>query len=99
MGFPKGAVLFDPGRRLFHGLSSQAAAMDPAVDFAFEQSGGLEHAKVLGNCRQRHLERLRQLGDHGFAAGEARQDRPAGRVGQCAKSGVQQAAGIVNHKV
>lgn len=41
--------------------------MDTAVDFAFEQTSGFEHAQVLGNSRQGKRKWLGKLRDGGFA--------------------------------
>jgi hypothetical protein len=56
--FPEGAVLLDPGGGILHGLGSEAAAVDAAVDFASQKSRGFENAEVFGNRRQGNIERL-----------------------------------------
>jgi hypothetical protein len=56
--FPEGAVLVDPSGGILHGLGSEAAAVDAAVDFALEKSRGFEDAQVFGNRRQGNIERL-----------------------------------------
>jgi len=56
LGFPEGPVGFDPRRGVFHGLESEAAAVDAAVNFAAEQAGGFENAKVLGDGREGDIE-------------------------------------------
>jgi hypothetical protein len=58
LAFPEGAVLFDPSGGILHGLGSEAAAVDAAVDFALQKSRGLEDAQVFGNRRQGNIERL-----------------------------------------
>jgi hypothetical protein len=97
--FPEGLVLRDPGGRVFHRFGGQPAAVHAAVDFALQQPGGFQHAEVLGNGRQRHLERLCQFSDHRCAARQPRQQGPAGGIGERAKSGIQGRGGIVNHMV
>jgi hypothetical protein len=47
-----------------------------------DQPRALEHAEVLRDGGQAHVERLGELGDRAFAREETRQDRPARRVCQ-----------------
>jgi len=48
--------------------------VDPAVDFAVQQAGGFQDAQVLGDGRQRDLERSGKFGDGSFAAGQPREN-------------------------
>lgn len=73
--------------------------MHAAVDFPPEQPRGFQDAKVLGNRRQGHFERLGQLGDLGFTKRQPRQDGPARGVRQGSESGVERRGVIVNHTV
>jgi hypothetical protein len=50
--FPEDAVRLDPGSGVLHRSWSEAAAVDPAVDFAVEQAGGFEDPQVLGDGRE-----------------------------------------------
>jgi hypothetical protein len=97
--FPEGAVPLNPGGGILHGLGSQAAAVEAAVDFAAEQAGGLQHAEVLGDSRERDVEGRGELGDGGSALGEARENGAARGIGESAEGGVERRAGIVNHVV
>ncbi|HVS89170.1 MAG TPA: hypothetical protein VHF01_13245 [Candidatus Acidoferrum sp.] len=45
--FPEGAVLRDPGGRVFHGLGREPAVVHAAVDFALEQSRRFEDAQMF----------------------------------------------------
>ena len=91
LGFPEDAVGFDPRGGILHGLGSEAAAVDAAVDFALEQAGGFENAQVLGDGRKGDVEGCGKFGDGGFALGQAGQDGAAGGIGERAESGVEQA--------
>jgi hypothetical protein len=54
-----------------------------------DKAGALEHAKVLRDGRQAHVERLGQIADRTLARHQARQDRPAGRVGEGGERGAE----------
>ena len=69
LGLPEAAIALDPGGGIFHRLRRKATAVDAAIDFAAEQSGGFENAQVLGDGRERNIERRGELGDRGFAEG------------------------------
>jgi hypothetical protein len=77
----------------------KSATMDASIDFALQKPCRFEYAKVLGNGRERHAEGLCQFRNHGFSAGEPRENSSARGVSQRTKSGVQCAAEIVNHTV
>jgi hypothetical protein len=49
--FPEHAVVLDPAGGFFHGLRSEAAAVNTAVDFAAEEAGGLEDPQVFRHRR------------------------------------------------
>jgi hypothetical protein len=101
--FPEGAVFADPGGGIPHGSGSKAAAVDAAIDFAPEQSGGFQHAKMLRDGWERDPEGRGDLRDGGFAMRQARQNGAARGIGEGAESGVKRdvAGGrrIVNHLV
>ena len=71
--------------------------MDAAVALPDEKTGVFEHAHVLRDRRQRHLERLGELADRAFAAGELRQHRAARGIGQRGEGRVERV--IVNQQV
>ena len=47
LGFPKSAVLLDPGGGRLHRSGGKATAVDAAVDLAVKQAGGFEDAEML----------------------------------------------------
>ena len=51
LGLPEAAIALDPGGGILHRLRRKATAVDAAIDFAAEQSGGFENAQVLGDGR------------------------------------------------
>jgi hypothetical protein len=73
--------------------------VDAAIDFALEEAGGFENAKMLGDGGERKGERLGELGDGGFTLREAGENGAAGGVGEGGESGVERGSGIVNHTV
>jgi len=73
--------------------------MHAAIDLAFEQPCGFQHAHVFRNGGQRNAERLRQLRNHGLTLCEAGQDGAAGGIGERAERDIQKGRGIVNHLV
>jgi hypothetical protein len=89
----------DPLSGGLHGLGGKAASVDAAIDFALEEAGGFENAKMLGDGGERKGERLGELGDRGFTLREAGENGAAGGVGECGESGVERGIGIVNHTV
>jgi len=78
----------------------QAAAAYATVLVVLNQAGAVKHAQVLGHCRQRHAEGLRQLAHRCFAQRQARQDGAACGVSERAKGGVESdRLRILNHMV
>jgi hypothetical protein len=94
------AALPEPPVRL-HPLrdARQRRGLQPArpllrVAAPADQPGAFEDLQVLGDRRHAHRERLGQLGDGGLAAGQPREDRTPGGVGQRPEHDVQL---IVDH--
>jgi hypothetical protein len=87
--FPELPVVRDPPGGARERRGRQPAVMDPAVARARDQAGVLENAKVLGNGRQRDVERLGELGHGRLAVGEARHHRAPGGIGERAKRRVE----------
>jgi hypothetical protein len=56
---------------------------------AGDQAGPLEHLQVLGDGLRTDRKRLGELVDRGLAAGQPREDRPPGRVGERVERGAQ----------
>ena len=63
------------------------------------EPGAFQHAEVLGDRGQGHMERLGEGRDGRFTVGEAGQERAAGRVRQRGEGGVEAAEVILNHMV
>ncbi len=83
----------------FHGSGDKAAAAHAPVLFLPEQAGPLQHPQVLGDGRQRDVERLRQPHHRRGAPRQPRQHGPPRGVGQGRKSGAQRSLTILNHVV
>jgi hypothetical protein len=64
--------VLDPAGGLLHGVGRETAAVNAAVDFAAEETGGFQDAKVLGDGRERDIKGGGQFSDRGFASGQAR---------------------------
>ena len=72
--------------------------MDAPLALPHEEAGVFQNAKMFGDCRQRHLERLGELADCPLAEREAGQDRAARRIAERGEGGVERMR-IVNHLV
>ena len=96
---PEDPVARDPERGVFHGPPYEAAPVHPTVPLPGEKPRPFENPEVLGDGGERHVEGLRQLRHRGLAARQALEDRPAGRVRQGRKSGIEQPRHILNHMV
>jgi hypothetical protein len=79
---PERAVRFQPARRLPQRFGREPDVVHAPLDEAPGEPGRLEHAQVLGNRRQGHVERLGQLAHGGVAAGEPLEHRAPRRVAQ-----------------
>jgi len=73
--------------------------VNAAIDLALEEAGGFEHAEMLGDGGEGKGERLGELGDGGFALGEAGENGAAGGVGEGGEGGIERGRRIVNHMV
>jgi hypothetical protein len=103
LAFPEDAVRVDPCGGVLHRSWSEAAAVDPAADLSVEQARGFEDAQVLGDGRERDVERSGKFGDGSFAAGQTGEDGAPCRIGERPERrierGVVASGGIVNHMV
>ena len=99
MGFPKGAILRDPGRGRLHGPGGKTATVNAAIDFAMQQAGGFKDAQVLRDGGKGHRERRGKVLNGGFSLRKAGQDGAAGGIGEGAKGSVEAGSRIVNHTV
>jgi hypothetical protein len=96
---PENAVLLEPGGSVLDGVGVETAAVNAAIDFTPQQTGGFEHAEMLGDGRERDVERFGEFADSRFALQKARKYGAAGGVGEGAERAVQSGVGIVNHMV
>ncbi len=63
------------------------------------EPGALEHADVLGDGRQRHVEPAGELADGMIAGGEPGEDFAPGRIGEGGERDVESLHAMVNHLV
>lgn len=89
----------NPAEGFLHRLGLKFHVELPANPAARQQAGLFEHAKMLGNRGQRHLERLGEIGDANLTLGETFQQAAAGGVGQRGEGEVELTGCIVNHLV
>jgi hypothetical protein len=87
--FPEAAHFANPFVDLLDHARIEKAVMNAPFFLPHHQAGPLQHPQVLRDCRQRHVERLGQLGDRPVAAGQPGQDGAAGGVGDGEECGVQ----------
>ena len=73
--------------------------MDPAIFFSHDQAGIFEHAQVLGDGGEGHVERFRQLADRAFVVGEFLEDGPSRGIGQGREDRIEPIRFILNHEV
>jgi hypothetical protein len=97
--FPEPARIGEPARSVDQRCAYEGDVVFPALAFARDQAGALEHAHVLGDGGQRHTERRGDLAHARRATREAGQDRPSRGVGKRAERGVEFLRRIVNHMV
>src|SRR5262245_17209983 len=79
----------------------ERARLDPAgpplgLAALGDEARALQHAQVLGDAGQAHVERLRQLRDRALALGQARQDGPPGGIGEGGERGAE---GVGRHEL
>src|SRR5215472_18316734 len=79
---PVAAVAFRPLRHIAQRRRLQAARPRLTTPPAAHESRALEHLQMLGDRRLADRERARELHHPRFAAGEAREDGTARRVGE-----------------
>ena len=94
---PEAAVALDPFGRRAQGSAHETELVDPTVLRARQQPDRLEGPQVLGNRRQRHVERRRELADRSASARQACDDRSPRRVGERRKHRVERARSEVDH--
>lgn len=93
---PECAVMGDPVGCGRERLRIETAVVDPPLAPALQETGLFENLEVLRDRGQRHVERLRQIGDACLSESQPREDSAAGRVRERGERPVER-AGIVNH--
>ena len=78
-----------PDRRHPHRVRLQLAPFHPAAFFLGNQTGPGEEDEVFGNGGKRDRKGVGDVGDGHVVFQQHRQDRPASRVGEGSKDGVQ----------
>jgi hypothetical protein len=77
---PESTVVIKPSTSLAELARIQRTAVRAPVDPAADETGPLEDPQVLARSRERHVEGLCQLTDHGGAAGQPPQHGSPGAV-------------------
>jgi len=91
--------VLDPLERAFHRRRRESRAPNASIAFDGGEPGALEHAHVLRDGGQRHVEARRELADRALAGREPSQDFSARGIGEGAKRRVEQLSVMVNHMV
>jgi hypothetical protein len=91
------SVLLDPRLRVAHRRGGQGGVPGPPLAAHASKAGALEHADVLRDRRQRHVESTGELGDGPLTGGQSRQDLASGRVGERPERRIELL--LVNHMV
>ena len=95
--FPELAIAFKVLGDVFEGLGLEAAGTPLGVAGAGDEAGVLKDFQVLGDCGESHLERGGEVGDGGFAAGEAGEDGAARGIGEGGEGGVELGGGGLHY--
>ena len=96
--FPEPAIALDPLERGAHGRRIETRATHPPVALDLREAGALQHADVLRDSGQRHLEPRRQLADRAVTHRKAREDVAPCGIGEGEERGIER-VGTVNHMV
>src|SRR5262245_50885992 len=87
--FPESPVALHPVGDLLEPVCLEPAGPALRIASTHDQAGALEHAEMLGDGRQAHVERLGELGDRSRTRGQAGQNRTPGGIGEGSESGVE----------
>ena len=93
-GLPVAAVLLQPVGGVLEGFRPEAAGAPLLLAAAGDEAGAFQDLEVLGDGGETRGEGFGQLGDGGFAAGEAGEDGATGGVGEGGEGGAE---GIGEH--
>jgi hypothetical protein len=89
----------DPAGGVAQALRDEPAAANAALLFGLDQARPFEHAQVLHHAGKRNVEGAREFAERALARREAREHRPAQRVGERRKGRIEPRRRIVNHQV
>jgi hypothetical protein len=87
--FPKRAMLRDPVGGGGERFRIETATVDASFAAALQEPGVFENSQVLRDGGQRHVERLREVGDTGFAEREPHEDGAPRWVGECGERAIE----------
>src|SRR5690606_25182212 len=91
--FPKVTITVDPIGHLAQRRCIQAARAPLGPSPLFDQPSALEDFEVLGDGRRADVEGLGQFLDRGLTLGQALENGPAGRIGQCGEKSAEMILG------
>jgi len=97
--FPEAAMLVQPARRGLQRAWHEHHPVRATLDASSQEARGLEHAQVLRDSGQRHVERFRQLSHGGRRPRQPFEDRATRRIREGRKGRVQRGRLFVNHLV
>lgn len=86
---PEPTMFLEPAGGFAKRLGREPDPMRSTVHASVQQSCALEDLEVLRDARQRHAERLRELGHGGPILGEPLQNGASRRVGERGEHGAQ----------
>lgn len=96
---PEFVVTRQPHGRFLHGLRRQSATHHASFLQALDQPSVLENAQVLHKAGQRHVVRLRQLGNGEGAVAQRRENLAPRGIGKRGEDRIERCILILNHKV
>jgi len=96
--FPESPVFRDPRECVAHRRGTERCAAHAPLLLDGREPGALQHAHVLRDGWERHVESRRDLADRQDASGEAGEDVAPRGVGESGE-GVVERPGTVNHVV
>jgi hypothetical protein len=89
LGFPESPIALHPFERGAHRGRRERGATHASTALDGRQPRGLQHADVLGDRGQRHVEAGRELADRAIAATKPRENVATRRVGEGVEGGIE----------
>src|SRR6478736_9158749 len=90
---PEALVALDPAGCLGQGSPGDPRGTELRIASARDQPGPLEHAKMLRDGGECHVERCGQLPHRRLTLAEPGEDRPTGRIGESGEGRTEQIGG------